>query len=159
MDESLDPRYAAWVLKQEAQEQLDQLNDFFAQRRAEGDPSSSWTPPAAEPPKPVRRAPEPPRRSPSPPRPDKIIRTVHDSAGRIIEAQTYEGQSASAARTWEDFTRSTARAEARRLEDQMAALAAEIGADIAKLERRIVDLEKLVEQLQGHEQPLAEAAD
>lgn len=109
--------------------------------------------------RPPRPSDQPVRRAPAPPAPDRVQRPRHDASGRIVSVSVFEGRNAAAAADWESWTRAEIAARFKVLDDAMAALATEIGADVAKLQRRIASLEKVVEQLAGRDQPLAEAAD
>lgn len=115
---------AAEVEEMLAQRQREREQRLHAPQGSAGEPE--WTPPTLGPAQPVRRAPEPrQRRAPAPPVPNRIVHPRHDSSGRIVEAAHYEGDRASATRSWENFVYSA-------IQQRIVAFASEFGGGIGE---------------------------
>ena len=100
-----DEAAAAWLKAQGALQQCDEVLAVLREREAAG-PVSQWQPPQPEP---VRRQPEPtaprPVPPPAPPVASKVLRTRHDSQGRVTEVEEYSGSAATAKNSWEQWIR------------------------------------------------------
>lgn len=119
-------------------------------QRGEGD---VWVrPPEAEPsprPRAAQRAP----RAPAPPTAQKYVRPRHDERGRVVEAETFEGTAAQAAKSWEAWIRATIGQSLKNFAEAfgngIGDLAAEIGTDVRALEKKLADIEAEMATLKG----------
>lgn len=135
--------------------------EYLRERGAAG-PVSQWTPPEPEP---VRRQLEPstprPKPPPAPPVASKVLRTRHDSQGRVIEVEEFAASAAQAKSSWENWIRQHVaqqiEAFAMSFADGLADVENELG---EKRRRRFEAIEARVDRLErAAGQGMREAAD